>query len=281
MENEFKVGMLVRDTEGVVILVTKDVLPVLNKYRKDYTIWDEKIDWRNDFKSIETGVVVNMCAHDGRTPICNFKTKTLLSKLHKNYVAWRADTVIKQVDNDGKIRYFKNGLRHREDGPALIWPNNTGLFWYQNDVLHREDGPAVVKITGETTEVKYYLHGKEVENVFPVEDRDTFRIYNQHDDVGTTIIVNRELSTVIDGNQYHDYTEHSSNGDGVVFFYKNGYLHNEDGPAFIGETETYYLDGVYHTKENWELSTGKVPELTLDEVEDRLGYKIKLVDEVK
>jgi hypothetical protein len=144
-------------------------------------------------------------------------------------------------------------------------------------ILVTNDNLRVInKYKSDFAEIEYYLYDKKVKNVFPVEDRDTFRIYDQNRDSWSTFTVNRELSTVIDGNQYYDYTEHSSNGDGVVCFYKNGYLHNEDGPAFIGETETYYLDGVYHTKEDWELDTGKVPELTLDEVEDRLGYKIKL-----
>jgi hypothetical protein len=40
-----------------------------------------------------------------------------------------------------KVWYF-NGKLHREDGPAVEYPNGTKV-WYFNGVLHREDGPAI------------------------------------------------------------------------------------------------------------------------------------------
>ena len=43
----------------------------------------------------------------------------------------------------GVRKYYNNaGVLHREEGPAIIWPNGTKL-WYQNGDLHRTDGPAV------------------------------------------------------------------------------------------------------------------------------------------
>ena len=43
----------------------------------------------------------------------------------------------------GVRKYYNNaGVLHREEGPAIIWPNGTKL-WYQNGSLHRTDGPAV------------------------------------------------------------------------------------------------------------------------------------------
>ena len=38
--------------------------------------------------------------------------------------------------------YRRGGLLHREDGPAVIWPDGTQLH-YEDGKLHREDGPAV------------------------------------------------------------------------------------------------------------------------------------------
>jgi len=46
------------------------------------------------------------------------------------------------VDFDGTKRWYLNGKLHREDGPAVEWPNGS-KYWYLNDKLHREDGPAV------------------------------------------------------------------------------------------------------------------------------------------
>ena len=48
---------------------------------------------------------------------------------------------------DGTQVWYKNGKRHREDGPARIDPDGT-QFWYLNDKLHRENGPAVIYLDG-------------------------------------------------------------------------------------------------------------------------------------
>ena len=44
--------------------------------------------------------------------------------------------------SDGTKRWWKNGERHREDGPAIEYPNGT-KEWCKNGKRHREDGPAV------------------------------------------------------------------------------------------------------------------------------------------
>lgn len=49
---------------------------------------------------------------------------------------------------DKTLYWFYKGKRHREDGPAIVYPESKHLtngkhVWYQNGVLHREDGPAI------------------------------------------------------------------------------------------------------------------------------------------
>ena len=54
--------------------------------------------------------------------------------------------------------WYLNGQRHREDGPAIEYPNGT-KYWYLNGQRHREDGPAIEFTNGS----KYwYLNGKEL-----------------------------------------------------------------------------------------------------------------------
>ncbi len=60
------------------------------------------------------------------------------------------------IDEDGVERYFKDGKYHREDGPAIKYPNGTG-DWYLNGELHRVDGPAVKWSDGSEF---WYLNGK-------------------------------------------------------------------------------------------------------------------------
>jgi hypothetical protein len=54
------------------------------------------------------------------------------------------------------ILHFKNGLLHREDGPARILPEGC-TFWYKDGKLHRENGPAVVRVGGSQ---KWYLNNE-------------------------------------------------------------------------------------------------------------------------
>lgn len=41
------------------------------------------------------------------------------------------------------LRYFKNGLLHRCDGPAVIKPDGT-MLWYQNGIKNHETGSVIV-----------------------------------------------------------------------------------------------------------------------------------------
>ncbi len=61
-----------------------------------------------------------------------------------------------RVDSDGSKRWYLNGKLHREDGPAVEWPNGE-KHWYLNGKLHREGGPAVECANGTKA---WYLNGK-------------------------------------------------------------------------------------------------------------------------
>jgi len=47
-----------------------------------------------------------------------------------------------QVLGDGTRVWRLDGQLHREDGPALEWPDGR-RWWYLNGQRHRADGPAV------------------------------------------------------------------------------------------------------------------------------------------
>jgi len=49
---------------------------------------------------------------------------------------------------NGTQAWYKNSKLHREDGPAVIYPDGT-QWWYKNSLKHREDGPAVIYPDGE------------------------------------------------------------------------------------------------------------------------------------
>lgn len=60
-------------------------------------------------------------------------------------------------DFPGVIEHRLNGELHREDGPAIIWPNGSE-FWFLNGVEHREDGPA--KTFTDSGAMMWFLNGE-------------------------------------------------------------------------------------------------------------------------
>ena len=58
-----------------------------------------------------------------------------------------------------QIEYFKDGLFHRDDGPAVV-ESNGSQAWYQYGEYHRNDGPAIIYPNGFQA---WYQHGKIVQ----------------------------------------------------------------------------------------------------------------------
>jgi len=54
--------------------------------------------------------------------------------------------------------WYLNGRLHREDGPAMEFPNGD-KFWYLNGKLHRECGAAIEWDSGDKN---WWLNGEEV-----------------------------------------------------------------------------------------------------------------------
>jgi hypothetical protein len=61
------------------------------------------------------------------------------------------------TDKYGTRRHYHNGRLHREDGPAVIWPDGDQC-WCLKGLFHREDGPAFIYRDGTPA---WYLNGKE------------------------------------------------------------------------------------------------------------------------
>lgn len=61
-----------------------------------------------------------------------------------------------EYKNGVKI-WYKNGIRHRTDGPAIEYPDGT-KHWYIEGRLHRTDGPASEYSDGDKF---WFLQGKE------------------------------------------------------------------------------------------------------------------------
>src|ERR1700722_12534304 len=58
---------------------------------------------------------------------------------------------------DGTKRWYKDGLLHREDGPAYEGVDGT-RHWYRRGKLHNEDGPAIINPDGSR---QFWLDGQQ------------------------------------------------------------------------------------------------------------------------
>ena len=80
--------------------------------------------------------------------------------IRDDYIVFKRDGLFHRDDGpaviykQGAKYYYKNGEYHKEDGPAVM--NTDSIQYYINGKLHREDGPAIMKSNGD---VQYYLNG--------------------------------------------------------------------------------------------------------------------------
>lgn len=60
---------------------------------------------------------------------------------------WQSYTKFKLVKSIDGVRYYVNGIQHRDGNPAVILKNGRVEYW-QNGILHRDNGPAIIREDG-------------------------------------------------------------------------------------------------------------------------------------
>lgn len=60
-----------------------------------------------------------------------------------------------RYEENGNVFWKKNGVEHREDGPAIEWADGS-KHWYLNGYRHRVDGPAIEWSCGKK---EWYING--------------------------------------------------------------------------------------------------------------------------
>jgi hypothetical protein len=68
------------------------------------------------------------------------------------------DGITKLVISNQTKRWYKNGKLHKENGPAIEYPNGI-KHWCRNGQTHRENGPAVVNSDGSK---EYWLNDRRI-----------------------------------------------------------------------------------------------------------------------
>jgi hypothetical protein len=76
---------------------------------------------------------------------------------HKNDMKHRLDGPAVIYEN-GEMHWYVNNERHRNDGPAVIGLGGFKSYW-QNDMRHRIEGPAIIYSSGKE---EYWQYGKRI-----------------------------------------------------------------------------------------------------------------------
>ena len=104
-------------------------------------------------------------------------------------------TFIDVRDGTVVMRWYKNGMLHRENGPAMITKNSdktTLESWYINGQLHRNDAPAIIH-TNDNGEVMAEIWYKN--NSIHRENGSAIIKYSQGKIIKEYKFLNGELST--------------------------------------------------------------------------------------
>lgn len=143
-------------------------------------------------------------------------------------------TTIAYYKNDPKIKNYKHGILHREDGPAftIFDKDFKKEIWYKDGYIQRIDGPAITE------------QGKDIyREEWCIREGEKGGVY--HRDNGPAIINIHKTSF----------------GSELKIWYKNGFKHRENGPAVIlirdgslrnfkSVTKEWHLNGKLHRKGN-------------------------------
>jgi len=94
-----------------------------------------------------------------------------LNGITKLFINYNAKSNLKTEIFEGKkynvdsVRYYRNGILHRDDGPAI--EHDGDEYWYQNGRLHRDEGPAIEYSFGKKV---WYQYGNRHRNNGPAAE---------------------------------------------------------------------------------------------------------------
>jgi hypothetical protein len=160
--------------------------------------------------------------------------------------------------------------------------------WYLNDNVHREDGPAIECAEGYK---EWWLNGKAYteQEFIQITQGKELSVAEIEQLLGYKIKVVKMIEYTV--RVYEDRTKWLLNGklhredgpalehaDGTKFWFLNGKRHRIDGPAveYTSGKKAWYLNGKQYSEQEFnQLIQGK--ELSVAEIEQLLGYKIKVV----
>ena len=179
--------------------------------------------------------------------------------------------------------YFKDGKRHREDGPAIEYSNGNkewlidGKYhredgrpaieyddggtklWYKDGKQHRENGPAVEYANGNK---EWWINGKQhrEDDRSAIEHANGDRMWCKYGKIhrkeGPAIkYANGDTEWLVDGKYHREDGPAIEFANGDKSWCINGKLHREDGPAieFAYGDKYWWINGVEMSQDEFEI----------------------------
>ena len=155
-------------------------------------------------------------------------------KLHSQNVGGYLFPAVHYME-EGVHKWYKDGKKHRDDGPALIkncryewWINGNphreqapaiidhgDMVWLKHGLIHRKDGPAIVRANGD---MEWWIRGK------------------RHRIGGPAVITKNKKCWMFSGilHRLNGPAKIKVMGDTIIErWFRHGMLHRKDGPALI------------------------------------------------
>ena len=153
--------------------------------------------------------------------------------------------------NNKLIGWYFNNRLHREDGPAIIWPDNY-IAWYMNGKPHRSDGPAIIEsniLPGDFS-IMWFAHGKE----YSEEDYIKYLLeHNLTKEISLKNSISSEgvIEYRFNGKLHREDSPAKTWPDGSMEWWINGKHHREDGPAYTSPDgyKAWYINGECHRED--------------------------------
>ncbi|MCA8354219.1 hypothetical protein [Burkholderia cepacia] len=171
----------------------------------------------------------------------------------------------RHVEENGEIRWYKNDILHRTDGPAIEYPDGSQA-WFSNGVRHRSGEPAYVGADGSE---EWWVRGVNIGKQIFIFQKFIFMLNLDSQKILKEYLVNGMRHNE-DGHavMYFNGTRawylngilHRIDGPALLFqdgrglWFKNGLPHREDGPAItpFDDRHEWYVEGVEYTKEEFD-----------------------------
>lgn len=183
------------------------------------------------------------------------ETEKEITRYYKNGIQHREDGPAESMMNGTSI-YMMYGLKHRVDGPCLIDKKYKSNTWYYYGMIHREDGPAIISYENRNKNIRnetwvYYSHIHRVEGpaMIDINELTGEVVYESWYLNGKYHREDGPCKTM----HIHDIFMEKPTGEIVKIWMHDGFFHRIGGPAVESKFhKDWYINSIKYNEEEYD-----------------------------